>query len=97
METIDGKYGGNDAGVQYGGPTAMHDVVHGFHEEFWKGVEANQFLHFRDGLFVGQFGVLNHGLMWHYGTPKEGWGCVGTPGTRFRRCWSTAAATTKCS
>ena len=35
------------------------DVMYGFHGEFWKGSEANQFLHFNNGLFVGQFGTPN--------------------------------------
>lgn len=85
--TIDGRYGGNDTDMQYGGNIAMAngmDVVYGFHGEFWKGVEANQFLHFRDGLFVGQFGVPNHGLMSHCGVPTDSnWGFPGHAGNAF--------------
>jgi hypothetical protein len=33
--------------------------MYGFHGEFWKGSEANQFLHFNKGLFIGQFGTPN--------------------------------------
>ena len=34
-------------------------VMYGFHGEFWKSSEANQFLHFHRGQFVGQFGTPN--------------------------------------
>jgi hypothetical protein len=59
-ETLDGRFGGNSTGIQYGGNLAVNvgeDVVYGFHGEFWKSGEANQFLHFRDGNFIGQFGL----------------------------------------
>ena len=59
-ETTDGRFGGNSTGIQYGGNLAVNvgeDVVYGFHGEFWKSGEANQFLHFRDGIFMGQFGT----------------------------------------
>lgn len=44
------------AGMQL---TALGDqIVYNYHGEGWQGGQANQFLHwYRDGLFVGQFGV----------------------------------------
>jgi hypothetical protein len=44
------------AGMQV---TALGDqIVYNYHGEGWQGGQANQFLHwYRDGLFVGQFGV----------------------------------------
>jgi outer membrane protein assembly factor BamB len=44
------------AGMQV---SALGDqIVYNYHGEFWRGGQANQFLHwYRDGLFVGQFGV----------------------------------------
>ena len=43
------------------------DVIYGFHGEFWKNSEANQFLHFRHGLFIGQFGAPNRPLQMYSG------------------------------
>lgn len=57
----DGHYDiGN--GVQYAGNVAMalgHNIVYGYHGEFWGGNEASQWLNFYDnGLMVGLFGTL---------------------------------------
>ena len=58
-----GRFGANDSAIQYAGSYPMvdgHNIVFGFFGEFWKGSEANQFLHFHDsGLFVGQFGTIS--------------------------------------
>jgi hypothetical protein len=81
-ETKDGRFGGNSTGIQYGGNYAMAlgtDVFYGFHGEFWKSGEANQFLHFRDGQFLGQFGTP--GL--HYTI-----NCGATQGTQRIGDWS---------
>lgn len=47
-------------GCQYEGDVAMvsgHNVVAGFHGEFWNQSQAGQYMHYwDDGLFVGQFG-----------------------------------------
>ena len=63
ITNADGRFGADDASIQYAGSYAMvsgHSIVYGFLGEFWKGSEANQFLHFHDsGLFVGQFGTLS--------------------------------------
>ena len=63
ITNADGRFGADDASIQYAGSYAMvsgHSIVYGFFGEFWKGSEANQFLHFHDsGLFVGQFGTLS--------------------------------------
>jgi hypothetical protein len=49
------------AGAQYGGNNALaagRNIVCGYHGEFWRGGEANQWFHYYDdGLFVGQFGT----------------------------------------
>lgn len=65
-ETLDGRYGANDATINYAGNQVLADpdgdsVIFGFHGEFWMDAEANQFLHFHGptGLFIGQFGVPN--------------------------------------
>ena len=66
----DGRYGGNDTALQYGGSIALaigDDVIYGFHGEFWRSSEANQFLHWRNGLFIGQFGRPNHAFDMHCG------------------------------
>ena len=57
---LDGRYGAKDSGVQYAGNVPMavgDDVVYGFHGEFWHGLEAGQFVHFRHGLYVANFGT----------------------------------------
>ena len=63
ITNADGRFGANDASIQYAGSYALvsgHSIVYGFFGEFWKDSEANQFLHFHDsGLFVGQFGTLS--------------------------------------
>jgi hypothetical protein len=63
ITNADGRYGGNDSAINYGGSYAQvegHNIVYGFFGEFWKNTEANQFLHFHDsGLFIGQFGTLS--------------------------------------
>ena len=63
ITNADGRFGANDSSIQYGGSYALvqgSNIVYGFFGEFWKGSEANQFLHFHDsGLFVGQFGTLS--------------------------------------
>ena len=63
ITNADGRYGGNDSAINYGGSYAQvegHNIVYGFFGEFWKNSEANQFLHFHDsGLFIGQFGTLS--------------------------------------
>ena len=57
ITNADGRYGANDSAIQYGGSYALvagSSIVYGFFGEFWKGSEANQFLHFHDsGSFVG--------------------------------------------
>ena len=57
---LDGRYGAKDSGVVYAGNQAMvhgDDVVYGFHGEFWHGLEAGQFVHFRNGLYIANFGM----------------------------------------
>ena len=48
----------------YGGNRVMaidQHIVYGYHGEFWKDGQANQWLHFlENGLFVGQFGKPNY-------------------------------------
>jgi hypothetical protein len=63
ISNADGRFGANDSAINYAGSYSMvtgHSIVYGFFGEFWKGSEANQFVHFHDsGLFVGQFGTLS--------------------------------------
>lgn len=50
-------------GSQYQGDVAVvsgHNVIAGFHGEFWYQTQAGQFMHYwDDGLFIGQFGNPN--------------------------------------
>ena len=63
ISNADGRFGANDSAINYAGSYAMVEgtnIAYGFFGEFWKGSEANQFLHFHDsGLFVGQFGTIS--------------------------------------
>ena len=76
-------------------------IIYGFHGEFWKNSEANQFLHFSDsGLFVGQFGRPNHDKhFWQYAVGRQGtdglrfWALSGNAGNAFSPSFVTANAT----
>lgn len=83
--TKDGRYGSNDTGIQYAGNRLMvlgSDVMFGFHGEFWKGSEANQFLHFNNGLFIGQFGTpnRNYDILCGTGSGSQALVEMGVPG-----------------
>jgi hypothetical protein len=80
--TVDGRYGANDTAINYGGNKVVvqgNDIVYGFHGEFWKNSEANQFLHFRNGHFVGQFGTPNRAFRFN----QRGQGPQGSTGLHF--------------
>ena len=63
------------------------DVVYGYHGEFWESSEANQFVHFRNGHFVGQFGMPNHQPKLYCGSGKGtyrfDWALPGRAGNSF--------------
>ena len=89
-DTADGRYGGNDTAVTYAGNIPMAvgpDVVYGYHGEFWQASEANQFVHFRNGQFVGQFGLPNHAPLVYCGarkgTYRYQWALPGHAGNSF--------------
>ncbi len=93
-QTMDGRFGANDTAINYAGSYAMasgDQIVYGFHGEFWKNGEANQFVHFRDdGTFVGQFGAVNmpyksnQYAVGHQGTDGlTTWGLPGHAGNSF--------------
>lgn len=69
-DETDHQYGGNRV------MTAGNHVVYGYHGEFWRNGQANQWLHFTDdGLFVGQFG--------HPSYPWKGYPYEGVMGNAF--------------
>jgi hypothetical protein len=73
----DGRFDLGDH-VTYAGNSVMtagHNIICGYHGEFWEESEANQFMHFwDDGLFVGQFGEPNNN---RYETESIGAGQAG--------------------
>ena len=90
---LDGRYGAQDSGVVYAGNQAMvhgDDVVYGFHGEFWHALEAGQFVHFRNGLYIANFGMKYFNCRKKCGTGT--WTVAAAnarpTATRSRPCWS---------